>query len=55
MSRACATEGSSQPWFSSKVVRFGSELDSSHSNTDLIQLEDYDNHVDVLYPSKPVN
>jgi hypothetical protein len=51
MSRAC-TDDSSQPWFSSKVVRFGSDLESSHTNTDLIQLQDYDNNVNVLYPWK---
>ncbi len=55
MSRACADEDSSHPWFSSEVVRFGSDLDSSHSNTDLIQLQDYDNNVEVLYPWKQVN
>src|SRR5271165_2586484 len=31
------------------------ESDSSHSNTNLIQLHDYDNHVDVLYPGKRVD
>jgi hypothetical protein len=55
LSQSCSNADSSQPWFSSKVVRFGSDLDSSHSNTDLIQLQDFDNNVGVLYPSKPVN
>lgn len=55
MSRACVTDSNSHPWFSSDVVRFGSGLESSHSNTDLIELEDYDNRIDVLYPSKQVN
>ncbi len=55
LSQSCANADSSQPWFSSRVVRFGSDLDSSHSNTDLIQLQDFDNNVGVLYPSKPVN
>jgi hypothetical protein len=54
MSRACTVE-SSQPWFSSKVLHFTSDLGSSQSKTDLIQLKDYDNHVDVLYPFKRVN
>ena len=55
MIEPCANEGSSQPWFSSEVVRFGSDLDGSHSKTDLIQLQDYDNGVEVLYPWKRVN
>ena len=55
ISQPCANAGSSQPWFSSGVVRFGSDLDSSHSNTDLIQLQDFDNGVEVLYPWKRVN
>jgi hypothetical protein len=55
MSQACADEGSSHPWFAREVVHFGSDLDSSHSNTDLIQLQDFDNHVEVLYPWKQVN
>jgi hypothetical protein len=50
MSQPCA-EGGGHPWFSSQVVRFGSSLDSSHSNTELIRLEDFDNDVNVLYPS----
>jgi hypothetical protein len=54
MSRAC-TDDSTQPWFSSKVVHFTSELQNSQSRTDLIQLQDYDNNVEVLYPSKRVN
>jgi hypothetical protein len=53
-SRACTLD-STQPWFSSKVVHFTSELQSSQSKTDLIQLHDYDNNVEVLYPSKRVN
>ena len=55
MSQACVNEDSRQPWFSGEVVRFGSDLDSSHSKTDLIQLQDYDNNVNVLYPWKRVN
>lgn len=55
MSQACATESSSHPWFAGEVVHFDSELENSHSNTDLIHLEDFDNNVGVLYPSKPVN
>lgn len=54
MGRACTIE-SSQPWFSSKIVHFSSDLESSQSKTDLIQLKDYDNHIEVLYPSKRVN
>lgn len=54
-SAACASESGSHPWFTSNVVRFGSDIDSSHSNTNLIQLQDYDNHVDVLYPAKRVD
>ena len=54
-SESCTNEGGDHPWFSSDVVHFGSDLDSSHSNTDLIQLQDYDNHVDVLYPGKRVD
>jgi hypothetical protein len=54
-SEACTNEGGDHPWFSSDVVHFGSDIDSSHSNTDLIQLQDYDNHVDVLYPGKRVD
>ena len=49
------TESGDHPWFSSNVVHFGSDLDSSHSNTNLILLQDFDNNVDVLYPSKRVN
>src|SRR5208337_1074104 len=36
-SKPCANESGSHPWFASEVVRFGSDLDSSHSSTDLIQ------------------
>jgi hypothetical protein len=54
-SEPCANESGSHPWFTSGVVHFGSDLDSSHSNTNLIQLQDFDNNVDVLYPSKRVN
>jgi hypothetical protein len=54
-SAACANESGSHPWFTSKVVYFGSDIDSSHSNTNLIQLQAVDNNVDVLYPSKRVN
>ena len=54
MSRACTLD-SSQAWFSSKVVHFNSDLASSQSKTGLIQLKDYDNHVEVLYPWKRVN
>jgi hypothetical protein len=54
MSRACEND-SSHAWFTSDVVKFGSDLDSSHSNTDLIQLQDFDNGVEVLYPWKRVN
>ena len=54
MNRACERD-SGHPWFSSDVVHFGSDIDSSHSNTNLIQLQDYDNHVDVLYPGKRVD
>jgi hypothetical protein len=55
MSQPCAAGSSGHPWFSSEVVRFGSGLESSHSNTDLIQLRGFDNNVDVLYPSRGVN
>jgi hypothetical protein len=55
MSQACTADSTNQPWFSSKVVHFGSDFDSSHSNTDLIQLRDYDNGVNVLYPRKSAN
>jgi len=55
MSRACENDSSSHDWFSGEVVKFGSDLDSSHSNTDLIQLQDFDNGVEVLYPWKRVN
>ncbi len=54
-SEPCANESGDHPWFSSNVVHFGSDLDSSHSNTNLILLQDFDNNVDVLYPSKRVN
>jgi hypothetical protein len=54
MSRACEKD-SGHAWFTSDVVKFGSDLDSSHSNTDLIQLQDFDNGVEVLYPWKRVN
>jgi hypothetical protein len=54
-SEACTNESGDHPWFSSDVVHFGSDIDSSHSNTSLIQLQDYDNHVDVLYPGKRVD
>lgn len=55
MSRPCVTESSSHPWFSSEVLRFGSDLDSSHSNTELIRLKDVDNDINVLYPWSRVN
>ena len=55
MSEPCAESSGGHPWFSSEVVRFGSSLDSSRSNTGLIHLEDFDNHVNVLYPSREVN
>lgn len=55
MSEPCAEGSSGHPWFSSEVVRFGSSLDSSHSNTGLIHLQDFDNNVGVLYPSRNVN
>jgi len=55
MSQPCAEGSGGHAWFSSEVVRFGSSLDSSHSNTDLIHLRDFDNNVDVLYPSRAVN
>lgn len=55
MSEPCAEGSAGHPWFSSQVVRFGSSLDSSHSNTDLIHLQDFDNNVGVLYPSRNVN
>ena len=54
-SKPCENESGSHPWFASEVVHFGSDLDSSHSNTDLIQLQDFDNHVNVLYPWKRVD
>ena len=54
-SKPCGNENGGHPWFASEVVHFGSDLDSSHSNTDLIQLQDFDNNVDVLYPWKRVN
>jgi hypothetical protein len=55
MSRACENDATGHAWFSSKVAHFSSDLEGSHSNTDLIQLQDYDNHVDVLYPGKRVD
>jgi len=55
ISQPCAQGNGGHPWFSSEVVRFGSSLDSSHSNTDLIQLQDFDNNVNVLYPAREVN
>lgn len=55
MSRACERDSSSHAWFSSEVVKFGSDFESSRSKTDLIQLQDYDNNVNVLYPWKRVN
>lgn len=54
MSRACEND-SSHPWFSPEVVDFESETESSHSKTDLIEMKDYDNRVQVLYPWKRVN
>lgn len=52
MSRACSKDSSNQPYFSSKVIDFESDLASSHSKTDLIQLKDFDNHIEALYPWK---
>ena len=54
-SQPCATDATSHAFFSSEVVRFNSDLKQSHSNTDLIRLEDYDNNVNVLYPYKRVD
>ena len=54
ISQPCAEGSGGHPWFSSDVVRFGSSLDSSHSNTGLIHLQDFDNNVEVLYPSRGV-
>jgi hypothetical protein len=55
MSRACENDSNGHAWFSSEVVKFGSDFDSSRSKTQLIDLQDYDNNVNVLYPWKPVN
>ena len=55
MSQACASGVGGHPWFSSEVVRFGSSLDGSKSNTGLVQLQDFDNNVNVLYPVKGVD
>ncbi len=55
MSEPCTEGSGGHPWFSSQVVRFGSSLDSSQSYTDLIHLQDFDNNVGVLYPSRSVN
>jgi hypothetical protein len=52
MTRACSKDHSNQPYFSSKVVDFESNLESSHSKTELIEFKDYNNRVDVLYPWK---
>lgn len=55
MSRACENDSNGHAWFSSKVVHFSSDLQGSHSNTDLVRLEDYDNNVEVLYPLRRVD
>jgi len=57
-SRACAMDSAqhvSQPWFLSEVLKFGSDIDGSQSKTDLIKLEDVDNNIGVLYPTKRVD
>ncbi len=55
MSRACERDSTSHAWFWSEVIKFGSDFESSRSKTNLIQLQDYDNNVNVLYPWKRVN
>jgi hypothetical protein len=52
LSKQLCTLDSTQPWFSSKVLHFGSDVPSSRSRTELIRLEDVDNNADVLYPMK---
>jgi hypothetical protein len=52
MSRACSKDSGNQSYFSSKIIDFESDLNGSHSKTDLIQLKEYDNHIDALYPWK---
>jgi len=52
MSRACSKASGNQPYFSGKVVDFESDTSSSRSNTELIQLKDYNNHIEALYPWK---
>ena len=54
MSRACEDD-SSHAWFSSEMVNFDSETETSHSKTDLIEMKEYNNHVQALYPWKRVN
>lgn len=54
-SRACERDATSHAWFSGDVVDFGSDFESSRSQTDLIRLEAYDNSVNVLYPWSPRN
>lgn len=55
MSRACERDSINHAWFWSEVIKFGSDFESSRSKTDLIQLQDYNNNVNVLYPWKRVN
>ena len=55
LSQPCAEDADGHPWFASDVVRFRSTLEKSRSNTDLIQLLDVDNDINVLYSGRKVN
>jgi len=45
----CSRTGDDLAWFSSAMVNFGSDIDSSKSKTDLLRLEDVDNEIEKIY------
>jgi hypothetical protein len=45
----CARTADDRAWFSKDLVQFGSDIAKSHSASDLLQLEDFDNDIDQIY------
>jgi hypothetical protein len=51
MSVACARSSNDLGWFSTDLVDFGADNDTSRSKTDLLRLEETDNLIQKIYKS----
>lgn len=48
--QSCQRTGDDHAWFSSEIVKFGSEPDNSQSLSNLLQFDNIDNSVELIYP-----